>query len=82
MKGRLSDRAFRSSPGRPRLVGVFCRPANIRTLATLSSVKTLATVKTLLTPTPPPIEIAKRLESRLAGRRGGLAVAGGVPVTD
>jgi hypothetical protein len=82
MKGRLSDRAFRSSPGRPRLVGVFCRPAEIRTQATLSAVKTLATVKQLLSPTPAPIEIATRLESRLAGRRGGLAIVGGVHVTN
>jgi hypothetical protein len=81
MKGRLSDRVFRLPPGRPRLVGVFCRPAKSRTRATLSSIKTLATVKKLLTPTP--VEIATRLEGRrLAGRRGGLAVAGGVPVTN
>jgi len=55
----------------------------MRTRATLSSVKTLATVKKLLTPTPAPIEIATRLEGRrLAGRRGGLAVAGAVPVSN
>jgi hypothetical protein len=76
--GRSGDHVFLPSPGRPHLVGVFCRPARIRTQATLSPINTLATVKTLLTPTP--IEIAARLEGRLAGRRGGLAVAGGVPI--
>jgi len=49
----------------------------------LTAVKTLATVRKLLTPTPSPIEIATRLEGRrLAGRRGGLAIAGGVPVSN
>ena len=72
----LCDRAFaRLQP--KRAWPDFCRPANSRTQATLSAAKTPATVKKLLTPTPAPIEIAARLESRLAGRRGGLVVAGG-----
>src|SRR5262249_22993942 len=63
-----SGRPLHSPPGRPRPVGGFFRPANSPTQATLSSVKTLTTVKKLLTPTPSLIEIATRLESRLAGR--------------
>jgi hypothetical protein len=47
----------------------------------LTAIRTLATVKKLLTPTASPLEIATRLEGKnLVKRRGGVAIAGTVPV--
>jgi hypothetical protein len=49
----------------------------------LAALKAFATAKKLLTPTPSALEIATRLDGRRpAGRRGGLAIAGAVPVAN